>query len=124
MHTLKDLMSAECDINITYRVTMHVKGGIFENYFFWLNMFIMRQNIFLRFFLPFLSSKLALEICPFPLPFCSQNANFLMGMVSVISCQSSMPCPIAVSILECCVLPGCSNYSCVALGALTLTVML
>ena len=59
------------------------------------------KNFFLRFFLPFFSSKLALEICPFPLPFCSlQNADFLMGVFSVMSCQLSMPCPIAVSILE------------------------
>ena len=44
------------------------------------------------FFEAFFSSKLALEICPFPLPFCSQNADFLMGVVSVMSCQLSMPC--------------------------------
>ena len=55
------------------------------------------KYFFLRFFLPFFSSKLALEICPFPLPFCSQNADFLMGVVSVMSCRSSMPCPIASS---------------------------
>ena len=32
--------------------------------------------------MPFFSLKLALEICPFPLRFCSQNADFLMGVVS------------------------------------------
>ena len=49
--------------------------------------------------IPFFSSILALEICPFPLPFCSQlqNADFLVGVVSVMSCQSSMPCPIGHS---------------------------
>ena len=43
---------------------------------------VLNTKYFLRFFLPFFSSKLALEICPFPLPFCSQNADFLMGPVS------------------------------------------
>ena len=58
---------------------------------------VLNTKYFLRFFLPFFSSKLALEICPFPLPFCFQNADFLMGVVYVMSCQLSMPCPIAVS---------------------------
>ena len=70
---------------------------------------VLNTKYFFEIFPAFLLFKMALEICPFPLPFCYQNADFLMGVVPVMSCQSSMPCPIAVSILECCVLPGCSK---------------
>ena len=70
---------------------------------------VLNTKYFFEIFPAFFSSKLALEICPFPLPFCSQNADFLMGVVSVMSCQLSMPCPISlasptiISVLESCV---------------------
>ena len=85
---------------------------------------VLNTKYFLRFFLPFFSSKLALEICPFPLPFCSQNADFLMGrgfcdVMSVIYAMSHSSFYTRVPVFNRAV-----ATSCVALGALTLTVML
>ena len=71
---------------------------------------VLKHKIFfLRFFTPFFFLKSALEICHFYFLLCFLKPDFLMGVVPVMSCRSSMPCPIVVSVLECCVLPGCSN---------------
>ena len=50
---------------------------------FWAQYEVLNSKYFFEIF-PAFSSKLAFEICPFPLPFCSQNADFLMGMVPVM----------------------------------------
>ena len=72
---------------------------------------VLNTKYFLRFFTPFFFLKSALEICHFYFLLCFLKPDFLMGVVPVMSCRSSTPCPIVVSnsVLECCVLPGCSN---------------